>query len=96
MTLNEMAYELRKTLRFKWLALDYTGYITLWNARPKYCKEKYREDWTSEKMWRRGNDPINGICGYIFPYAINRNLDLSEYKDENGNIDYSKCIVEVE
>ena len=24
------------------------------------------------------------------------NLDLSEYKDEDGNIDYSKCIVEVE
>ena len=23
------------------------------------------------------------------------NLDLSEYKDEDGNIDYSKCIVEV-
>lgn len=24
------------------------------------------------------------------------NLDLSEYKDAGGNIDYSKCIVEVE
>ena len=24
------------------------------------------------------------------------NLDLSEYKNEEGNIDYSKCIVEVE
>ena len=23
-------------------------------------------------------------------------LDLSEYKDADGNIDYSKCIVEVE
>lgn len=24
------------------------------------------------------------------------NLELSEYKDESGNVDYSKCIVEVE
>ena len=26
---------------------------------------------------------------------VSEPLDLSEYKDEQGNIDYSKCIVEV-
>lgn len=90
-TLNEFAAELRKTLRFRWLTLDYTGYITLWNNKPKYTA-----DWKGgKKTWQRGNDPLCGMSGYIFPNAVGGALDLEEYADENGNIDYSKCIVEV-
>ena len=92
MTLNELAKEFRKVLRFKWLTLDRTGYITLWMGRPKYI-----EDWAgTRKTWCRGSDPIQGICGYIFPNAINAMLDLEEYTSERYGIDYSKCIVEVE
>lgn len=92
MTLNELAKELRKVLRFKWLTLDHTGYITLWMGRPKYI-----EDWAgTRKTWCRGSDLIQGMCGYIFPNAINAVLDLEEYTSERYGIDYSKCIVEVE
>lgn len=92
MTLTEFAVELKNILRFRWLTLDYTGYITLWNNKPKYTA-----DWKgSKKTWQRGNDPLCGMSGYIFPNAVGGALDLEEYADENGNIDYSKCIVEVE
>lgn len=92
MTLTELAYELRKTLRFKWLTLDHTGYVTLWMSRPKY-KEDYEG---GRKIWSKGNDPMQGICTYIFPNALNAKLDLEEYTDQVAGIDYSKCIVEVE
>lgn len=92
MTLTEFAVELKNILRFRWLTLDYTGYITLWNNRPKYTA-----DWKgSEKTWQRGNDPLCGMSGYIFPKAIGIKLNLEEYTDKNGAVDYSKCIVEVE
>lgn len=91
-TLNEFAIELRKILCFRWLTLDFTGYITLWKLRPKYGEDFPR----SGKTWRRGDDYIYGMCGYIFPKAISIKLNLEEYTDKNGAVDYSKCIVEVE
>ena len=92
MTLTELAHELRKVLRFRWLTLDYTGYVTLWMSRPRYI-----EDWSgTRKTWCRGNAPLQGMCGYIFPNAINEVLDLEEYTSERHGVDYGKCIVEVE
>lgn len=92
MTLGELAKKLRELFWFRWLTLDYTGYITLWNMRPKFgavCPKDKKE------MWHRGDDPLCGICAYIFPYAINEELDLREYTREISGVDYSKCIVEV-
>lgn len=91
MTLEELAQDLRKIFKFKYLTLEHTGYISLWKNRPKYS-----EDFTgSGKTWRRGDDHICGLCAYLFPNSIDVELDLEEYKDAEGNIDYSKCIVEV-
>lgn len=92
MTLTELAKELRKSLRFKWLTLDHTGYVTLWKSRPRYAD--YPEG--TGKIWYRGDSYIGGMCAHIFPNAINTALALEEYADKNGKIDYSKCIVEVE
>lgn len=92
MTLTELACELRKILWFRWLALDYTGYISLWNSRPKYAA-----NWQgSNKTWQRGKGMLSGMSGYIFPNAVGVALNLEEYTDESGEIDYSRCIVEVE
>lgn len=92
LTLTELARELKKIFKFRWLTLDYTGYITLWNKRPKYTAG-WKE---SEKTWQRGNDPLCDMSGYIFPNAVGGALDLEEYADEHGEIDYSKCIVEMD
>lgn len=92
MTLEELARGLRKIFRFRYLTLEHTGYISLWKNRPKYS-----EDFTgSGKTWRRGDDHICGLCAYLFPNSIDVELDLEEYEDADGNIDYSKFIVEVE
>ena len=91
LTLTELAHELRRLFRFKWLTVERTGYITLWKVRPKYFES---EDEIC-KTWGRGDDQIGGMCVYIFPKATIRNLDLSEYAYESGDIDYSRCIVEV-
>lgn len=94
MTLTELAHELRKIFNFRWLTLDENNGIDLWmcladNDPPKFSGDYFL--WCSEspKTW--------AICTIDFDekfFAIN--LDFPEYKNENGEIDYSRCIVEVE
>lgn len=81
MTLKELARALRKIFDF--------GYLTVC----EYSIALFRID---DKPWFEGTwegrfDRIGTLCIWACANA----LDLSEYKDENGNIDYSKCIVEV-
>lgn len=87
MTLTELAYVLRKFFRFNYLTYHGNVYdecdICLWEVKPTYC----------DISWRISPDES---CMVIYPEFLTMNLDLSEYKDEDGNIDYSKCIVEVE
>ena len=92
MTLTKLAHELRKILLFRWLTLDKTGYITLWTMRPSYGAVWPKEE---EGIWHRGDDPLCGMCGYIFPDAINVELDLREYTSEIAGVEYDRCIVEV-
>ena len=92
-TLIELAHELRKLFNFRWLTLDENNGIDLWmcladNDPPKFSGDYFL--WCSEspKTW--------AICTIDFDekfFAIN--LNFPEYKNENGKIDYSKCIVEV-
>ena len=82
MTLKETAIELRKFFFFKYLTIHRVD-IYLWRDRPLFI-EKY-------KIWRDAQD-----IATINATDLNYSLDLSEYKDADGNIDYSKCIVEVE
>ena len=87
MTLKELAREMRKILRFRYLTYERNvldeGEICLWEFKPTYC----------EGSWRISLDASSYMA--IYPEFLSFNLDLSEYRDENGNIDYSKCIVEV-
>lgn len=95
LTLTELAHELRKTLCFRWLTLDKSGYITLWKKRPKYEPYEYERN---DEVWHISNydNPLYGECGVIFPKTIKAKMNLEEYKNKRGGINYSKCIVEVE
>ena len=92
MTLKELAHELRKLFRFKYLTVDEDfrndnkTTIAIWKDRPEF------NQWNE---WEMGLIPCNG-CFDVEMLNIAESLDLSEYKDTDGNIDYSKCIVEVE
>ena len=90
LTLTEAAHELRKLLNFGYVTLeaslgDYYQ-VSLWQKKPQFI------DWC--KSWTA---PYGGrVYGWLTTNCLSKELDLSEYKDENGDIDYSKCIVEVE
>lgn len=89
-TLEELARELRKVFKFKYLTVQYTYFvfpeIMLWDADNKPFF--YKRVWETEY-----GDGM--ICDFLSK-DIAKKLDLSEYADENGTIDFSKCIVEVE
>ena len=89
MTLTELAHELRKVFKFKYLTKDPIGDIYCWDGKPVYD--------AVESFWKSGSR--GGVTPVLetWPSSMTvKTLDLSEYKDENGEIDYSKCIVEVE
>lgn len=92
MTLKELAHELRKLFRFKYLTVDEDfrndnkTTIAIWKDRPEF------NQWNE---WEMGLIPCNG-CFDVEMLNIAEALDLSEYKDADGNVDYSRCIVEVE
>lgn len=81
LTLTELAYELGKLFHFKYLTLDSENCL-IWDKEPFYAHSK---EWVS----------FEGVFFEVPIILIKNNLDLSEYKDETGRIDYSKCIVEV-
>lgn len=100
MTLNELAKELRKIFRLRYLAcgeMFYWGqpHIVLWiSSQPLTLSVSdeggegcpcYIHEWEGD-----------GIIETFAEEDLECALDLSEYKDESGDIDYSKCIVEVE
>lgn len=86
MTLEELARELRKLVRFKYLTVtdDWPmPTVMMWSKKPEY-----------DRGWNIVFS--SSYLGSFNCWAVVRNIDLSEYKDENGDINYSKCIVEVE
>ena len=87
LTLRELARELRKLFRFKYLTAHRSGvelFLRMYAKEPSYFK--------TYSVWGEA-------YAVFFPIAVSEdlrvNLDLSEYKDAEGNVDYSKCIVEV-
>lgn len=90
-TLSELALELRKTFNLDYLTAEHLSesYIRIWRGKPGWslCAES----------WYYGKDGAREIAGFFQQDLVaDEQLDLSEYKDKNGDIDYSKCIVEVE
>lgn len=85
LTLTELAQELRKIFNSKYLTVadDWPmPTVMMWSKKPEY-----------DRGWNIVFS--NSYLGSFNCWAV-RNIDLSEYKDADGNIDYSRCIVEVE
>lgn len=81
LTLTGLAYELGKLFHFKYLTLDSEDCL-IWDKEPFYA---HSEEWVSFE---------GGF--FVVPVSIiKRTLDLSEYEDESGKVDYSKCIVDL-
>ena len=85
LTLKELARELRKIFEFRYLTAESVEgkIVALWDGKPFFTG--YEWHFTDKAQC------IIDIRFHHIPV-----LDLSEYKDADGNIDYSKCIVEVE
>ena len=88
-TLTELANELRKVFDFKYLTADNLCprgrdiEIALWEGLPELDEYDHWQD--------NESNYVLSFCEYNMPF----NLDLSEYADAYGYIDYSKLIVEV-
>ena len=94
MTLKELAQELRKIVRFKYLTVspDVCGC-----PAEIYCWTSIRPAYNAKgRMWIISQEGYQTIACSFEAWHLEKSLDLSEYKDADGNIDYSKCIVEVE
>lgn len=66
-------------------------------------KPEYNKDSISPNTWGVKHPKLKVLGKPFYSPGIHQfylheinNLDLSEYADESGKIDYSKCIVEVE
>lgn len=90
LTLRELAHELRKLFGFGYL-VAYGSELYGYRVRAYLFKPKYIPIGGFWFNATRGNDALLDISFS----DLRVNLDLSEYKDENGEIDYSRCIVEV-
>ena len=90
LTLAELARELSKIFGFCYLVAEGSN-LYGYNIKAFLLKPKYI---SPGKFWyyeMRGNRPMVNISFADLRF----DLDFSEYKDENGEIDYSRCIVEV-
>ena len=89
MTLKELVQKLRQMFDFEYLTCEILSgcrvyVISLWNGKPRWRGGSW--------WWCDGCDLIVDIKLYMKFI----DLDLFEYNDADGIIDYSKCIVEVE
>ena len=88
MTLTELAHELRKFFRFKYLTAEiavYNHYFCLWTGKPFW----------NGKYWGVKENGKKHIVTDFLDFETIKSINLSEYEDADGIIDYSKCIVEV-
>ena len=98
MTLTELARELRKIFDFKYLTCDMYEKIRMWRVRPEFRNQTSIFDCGSWRIPRKQSHASREAAlaeKHGFGRSLVSPLDLSEYADEKGNIDYSKCIVEV-
>lgn len=88
-TLQELADWLRGGIIFDYLTARKQGdsiFVTLWKSRDGLAPEYYLGAWLP---FAGGVDTVASLNKQ---YLI-ADLDLSEYQDENGEIDYGKCII---
>ena len=91
--LNELAYDLKKIIAFDCITVHKNWcqepMVFLWGGKPEYSPAQ------DVGGWQRVIGKSHALC-WLGVYSIIGGLNLSEYKDADGDIDYSKCIVEVE
>ena len=75
-----------KLFEFDYVTVDANESITFWVRKPLYI--------SMCGLWER-NAYLDSWDIFNIDFSSAVNLDLSEYINENGEIDYSKCIVEV-
>lgn len=93
LTLEELANKLREIIDFRYLTAcgkmvgnNIVGLDLFRGDRPWFSDDGY---WVNNYVVAGGS--------LVIPAGILAvNLDLSEYVDESGKVDYSKCIVEVQ
>ena len=92
MTLTELAHELRKVFDLRYLTANSYCYdsdrfkIMIWFGR-------YRPKYDITEGWINSSPLSNYVVIYWNDLGIE--IDFSEYENEFGYIDFSKCIVEV-
>ena len=86
LTLTELAREMRKLFEFDYVTVDANESITFWVRKPLYI--------SMCGLWER-NAYLDSWDIFNIDFSSAVNLDLSEYANENEEIDYSRCIVEV-
>ena len=92
LTLKELARELRKIFKFKYLTVAYDGerlHIELWSHKPSYVYENGNWFWYFMPYKMRGQ-------AYFCSEDLIDDINLDEYMISSSSVDYSKCIVEVE
>ena len=93
-TLIELAHELKKLFNFRWLTLDENNGIDLWMCFADNDPPKFSGDYF---LWYSESPKTRAICTIDLDEKLAAiNLDFPEYKNDNGTINYSKCIVEVD
>lgn len=88
MTLTELASKFRELYKFDYIVVESSHFNTLrlrlWISERKPIFTKYGWDYNDNEDF----DFVEVSTEHLID-----ELDLSEYADDNGNIDYSKCIV---
>ena len=84
LTLKELARELRKIFKFRYLTVSpYREEVLLWWDKPE-----------SDGFYWWATETCTQVAFYSDVLSIP--INLSEYKDENGKLDYSLCIIDME
>lgn len=88
MTLTELANGLRKIFDFNYITVHARinfSVVTLWKSkdRPYF----YPNEWNTLYC--------DDFVGAFDLNCLTKNLDLSEYADESGKVDYSRCMVDL-
>lgn len=91
MTLSELAHELKTLIDFDYMTLHKNWcqkpVIFLWKGKPRYMHG------SDNGGWQRSLG-ISYLVGFLDAKSF-IGLDVSEYKTEDGIVDFSRCIVRV-
>ena len=94
-TLQSLAKELMRVFDFNYITVDIKN-VRLWSRKPIFQKDPYGSQfgkWVADRngIYNKKQCVVEKLSNDSMKYP----LDLSEYQNEYGHTDFSKCIVEV-